>query len=122
MIISGDTFYAKHGFIPVDNKDKQKYNQIKKKINSLKIKNVKFEKYLDKYYKINKKIITKESIERIKSFIKSNEDMKMGNFFNILSGKEIFNENCSIVDYLLKKIYNHYDYDSLYGMKYELVL
>jgi hypothetical protein len=51
MIISGDTFYAKHGFVPVDNKDKQKYNQIKKKFNSLKIKNVKFEKYLDKYYK-----------------------------------------------------------------------
>ena len=105
MIISGDTFYGKHGFVPIDKDDKKRYNKTKLKLVEITLHDFNFDKYLDRFFNKNNKIITKNSVEKIKDNIKKNNDMKIGKLFEILSNKETFNENCVLINYLMNKIF-----------------
>lgn len=115
MIISGDTFYGKHGFVPSNNNDIITYNKNKKVLSKLLIKDIKFDKYLKQFIQdgVN-------SVNNIRKFIDENMNMKISEFFDNLSNNENFQTNCMLVDFLIKKIYRHYNLESLYSMKYEM--
>lgn len=121
QIISGDTFYGKHGFVPVYEEDKDKYKKNKTVLSRLSIKDINFEKYINKYNKDGMKI-NKQSLDRLLTFIKDNQNMKISKFFDILSDNESFENNCGLIDFLIKKIYRKYDLDSMYGIVYEMML
>ena len=115
MIISGDTFYGKHGFIPSNMNDIIIYNKNKNILSKLLLKDIKFDKYLKEFVKDGV-----HSIENIKKFISINMNMKLGQFFDIISNNKDFQINCMLVNFLIKKIFRHYNLDSLYSMKYEM--
>lgn len=120
QVISGDTFYGKHGFVPVNDKSKEKYNRNKTKLSKLIIKDIKFEKYLNDFNK--KGELTKESMKTLLTFIKENRNMKISKFFDILSNTDLFESNCNLIDFLIKKIYRKYDLESMYGTIYEMLI
>jgi hypothetical protein len=117
QIISGDTFYGKHGFIPIDNDDKYNYNKNKKILSKMLLKDFDFEKYITKFIEINKNI-KKSSMNNIIDFINENKEIKVGEFIDILSKK--FNNNCNFIDFIMNKIYKHNNLKSMVNVKYEM--
>ncbi len=117
QIISGDTFYGKHGFTPINDIDKINYNKNKKILSKLLIKDFDFNKYIMKFLKDNKDINPK-SMEAILKFINKNQNMKIGEFINILS--ENFDNNCNFIDFIINKIYKHNNLKSMFNIKYVL--
>ena len=113
QIISGDTFYGKFGFIPINKQDIDSYNKNKKVLTKLIIGDINFNKYLSKFNKKDDNIL---------NFINENKTMKINELFNILSNKNNFQENCELIDYLIKKIYKHYNLVSMYHINYEINL
>lgn len=118
QIISGDTFYGKHGFIPVHKRNIENYNKNKTILMKLILKDINFEKYLIEFNKKND--ISENSLNLFIKFIKDNETMKLGHFFEILS--ESFETNCNLIDFLIKRIYRKYNLETMYGTIYEMLL
>jgi len=122
LIISGETFYSSHGFTPISEKDKMIFNNNKKILKNLLIKDVELEKYINNFIEEYKNIYSLESLSKIINFIKKNKKMYLGSFFDIISNKESFNENCQLVDYLINQIFDHFKIKSMYNMKYEMYI
>lgn len=119
MIISGDTFYGKHGFTPIDKYDKKLYSSHQTKLRNLELKDVDFEKHLYDLREIREDTNNKVYDELI-NYIHINKNMKVNLFFDMISNKETFQDNCFLIDYLIKQIFFDYRLESLYGMKYEM--
>ena len=119
QIISGDTFYGKHGFIPIDEKDKINYNRNKKILLKLLIKDFDFKKYIIKFLENNKDINPK-SMDIILKYINENQNMKIGEFIEILSDN--FDNNCNFIDFIINKIYKHNNLKSMFNIKYEMFI
>ena len=111
QIISGDTFYGNLGFIPINKRDIDSYNKNKKVLTKLIAGDINFNKY-----------INHEKHNNILNFINENKTMKINELFNILSNKDNFEENCELIEYLIKKIYKHYNLESMYHINYEMNL
>ena len=122
QIITGDTFYGKYGFTPINKNDIKNYNHNKDVLQKLKLKDFNLCKYLDNFYLENKKTIKEESINKLNEFIKINDDLKLSDFFNLISNKENFDDNCMLIDYLINRMYRHYNLKSMYHVNYELIL
>jgi hypothetical protein len=121
QIISGDTFYGKHGFIPIDEENKENYKKNKKKLSKLFLKDIKLEEYINEYNKNGKKM-TQTSFDSMISFIKNNQNMKISKYFDILSDVDSFTSNCDLINYLIQRIYRKYKLESMYGIMYEMKL
>ncbi len=117
QIISGDTFYGKHGFIPIDKKDKENYNKNKKILSKLLIKEFDFKKYITQFLENNKDINPK-SMNNILKFINENQNMRIGELIEILSDN--FDNNCKFIDFIINKIYKHYNLKSMFNIKYKM--
>jgi len=115
MIISGETFYSKHGFIPRNTKDVITFNKNKNVLSKMKIKDFDFLKYLLKFNN-NKKYSS------MINFININKENKIGSFFEKYSQKQYFKDTCIIIHYLLEKILKKNNLKSLHSIKMELSL
>ena len=121
MIISGNTFYGKHGFIPIDKYDKKIYSRHQTKLNNLELKDFDFEKHLYDLREIRDD--TKNKVyDELVDYIHINKNMKISTFFDMISNKATFQDNCFLIYYLIKQIFFDYRLESLYGMKYEMPL
>jgi len=122
LIISGETFYSSHGFLPISEKDRIMFNNNKKILKNLLIKDVDLEKYINNFIEEYKNVYSLKSLNSIINFIKNNRKMYLGSFFEIISNKESFNENCQLVDYLINQIFDDLKIKSMYNMKYEMYI
>ena len=116
QIISGDTFYGKHGFKPIHEEDVKNYNKNKKVLSKLLVDDINFEKYFNSFIKENKDT----NLDKLIIFVKKNKEMKVGKFIEILS--DSFKENCNLIDYLLKKIYKKCNLESMHNVKFEMYI
>jgi len=121
QIISGDTFYGKHRFIPIDEENKENYKKNKKKLSKLFLKDVKLEEYINEYNSDGKKM-TQKSFETMISFVKKNQHMKISQYFDILSDVDSFESNCDLINYLIKRIYRKFKLESMFDVTYEMKL
>ena len=115
QIISGDTFYGKHGFEPINEINKKQYNKNKKVLQKILLKDIKFKKYILEFNETYKK----NDISLI-NYIDDNPNMKISNLFEYLS--KSFENNCNLMDFLMKKIYRKYNLESMHGVMYEMQL
>jgi hypothetical protein len=112
QIISGDTFYGKHGFKPIHEEDVKNYNKNKKVLSKLLVDDIDFEKYFNSFSKENKDT----NLDKLINFVKKNKKMKVGKFIEILS------DSYNLIDYLLKKIYKKCNLESMHNVKFEMYI
>jgi hypothetical protein len=114
ILKSGNTFYGKIGFIPVNKKLINKYNKNIEIINKLTVTQSNIINYLIKFQ--NKY----EDID-IGSIIKSAhkyKDEKFIFFIKKLSTKDKFDNNCQLLNYIINKLFNYLQLTSFYNQQF----
>jgi hypothetical protein len=96
MLMSGDTWYGKFGFIPEEHNDIDKYNKNKEIYKKLKLKDIKFEEIIHDEIKDDLLLLCNMAL-----YI--NNDMLLGYFLEYL-----FNNKCKIFLLIYHKIYYKY--------------
>jgi hypothetical protein len=127
VLKTGHTFYGREGFRPYnpDNKQDTKeliksYNNNIKIMENLTIKDSNIIFYISKYLKKNNKHTDK--INKILEYAKNHLDMKFTKFFEKIFKKDLFDELCDFINYILLKMILHNGLTNFHNKKFILFL
>jgi hypothetical protein len=113
----GITFYSLFGFLPTDYELKKSFYNNNIIMKNLKIKDSKLLYFLNKY-----SIEYKKDINHIINYITKNQDKLLMNIINKLSSKDVFNNNCELLIYIIPKLIKVNGIKSFHNKTFELEL